>query len=84
MCIAIDAIPRLVDMFCKYSCLRVLFLCLQGFIGAAMPKAEPFPQSQIWDGASRCLPFAVQGALKYPRHLDLVSAADIDLVVLMS
>ena len=31
-----------------------------------------------------CLPFAVQGALEYPRHLGLASAACIDLVVLMS
>ena len=31
-----------------------------------------------------CLPFAVQGALECPRHLGLVRAACIDLVVLMS
>ena len=83
MCIAIDAIPRLVDMFCKYFCLRVLFLCLQGIIGQRCLRLS-LSLNPTWDGASGCLPFAGHGALEYPRYLDLVSAAYIDLVVLMS
>ena len=78
-----DAIPRLVDKFCRYTCLRVLFLCLQGINGQRCLWLS-LSLNPYWDGASGCLPFAVQGALEYPRHLDLVRAACIDLVVLMS
>ena len=83
MCIAIDAFPRLVDEFCRYLCLRVLFLCLQGNIGQRCLRLS-LSLNPTWDGASGCLPFAGHGALVYPRHPDLVSAADIDLEVLIS
>ena len=73
---AADAFPCLGDKLCRYTCLRALFLCLQG--------RRAFPSIPAGMVRLDCLPFAVQGALEYPRHLDLVSAAYIDLEVLIS
>ena len=56
---------------------------LTGKHWAAMPKAKPFPQSHMgW--CVRLFAVCGHGALVYPRHPDLVSAADIDLEVLIS